>query len=104
VDLIGQAEGARLLETGAGESLGECTALAVLLGLVHLRFQRIALGNGRIGTPFQDGGQAGKFLQAVKHIPIARHPGPSQRLTGPQAAPAVGNGVLRVQALRGEVQ
>jgi hypothetical protein len=74
------------------------------LGRLHLLFQRIALGNGSIGTPFQGGAQTGELLQAVKHIPVASHPGPGQRLACAQAAPAVGDGVVRAQALRGEIQ
>jgi hypothetical protein len=71
--VVGEAQGARLLDTGAGESLGQATALAVVFGLVHLLFQRIALGDGRLGTPFQGGAQAGERLQAVKASPS---PGP----------------------------
>jgi hypothetical protein len=114
VHLVGEAQGARLLETGAGEALGEGTAppfdtSGVLFGLAHLLFQRIALGDGPISAPFQGRAQTGELLQAVKDIPMARHPGPGQRLTGPQAAPpfatsGVGDGVVRVQALLGEVQ
>jgi hypothetical protein len=62
VHLIGEAQGARLVGRGAGESRGQGTARAVMLGLVPLRFQRIALGEGRLGTPFQGGGQAGELL------------------------------------------
>ena len=70
MDLIGQAQGARLLGTGAGESLGQGTALAVLFGLVHLLFQRIALGDGRIGTPLQGGAQASNTIPGKFHSEI----------------------------------
>lgn len=67
--LVGQAQGARLAGTGAGERGGQGTALAVVLGRLHLLLQRIAAGDGGIGAPFQGGAQAGQFLQAVKDIP-----------------------------------
>ena len=69
VDLIGQAQGARLADTGAGKSLGESTALAVLLGLLHPLFQRITLGDGNAYFDAVIGQTATRNAQAQGNAP-----------------------------------
>ena len=76
----------------------------VAWAMLHLLLQRIVLGDGSIGTPLQGGAQASKLPQAVKHIPVARHAGPGQRLASAQAASTVSNGVVGVQAPLGEMK
>ena len=74
-------------------------ALFSLRGLLHFAFDGGSFGDARIGALFQWVGYLRKVLKGVKDIRFARDIRPGERLAGMQPPCAIGQRIVRMEAL-----